>query len=157
MVLGNMDVGLNTQNLCGIVIVIFLTVLNIFGLKLGAAVQNLFTIAKVSALAGLVITGIFVARNAQAIAANFGNFWRLDLPHSADRHRRWPVCGRVHDSGRGAGRIIVLRRRMEQRDVYRRRGERSQAQFAAIVGDWHRRGDTALCCVKLYLSGASAV
>jgi len=44
MVLGNMDVGLNTQNLCGIVIVIFLTVLNIFGLKLGAAVQNLFTI-----------------------------------------------------------------------------------------------------------------
>jgi APA family basic amino acid/polyamine antiporter len=72
MVLGNMDVGLNTQNLCGIVIVIFLTVLNIFGLKLGAAVQNLFTIAKVSALAGLVIVGVFVARNAQAIAANFG-------------------------------------------------------------------------------------
>ncbi len=83
IVLGNMDIGLNTQNLCGIVIVIFLTVLNIFGLKLGAAVQNVFTIAKVSALAGLVITGIFIARNAQAIAANFGNFWRLDLPHSA--------------------------------------------------------------------------
>src|SRR5271155_2786625 len=31
MVLGNMDVGLNTQNLAAIVIVIFLTVLNIFG------------------------------------------------------------------------------------------------------------------------------
>jgi basic amino acid/polyamine antiporter, APA family len=93
MVLGNMDVGLNTQNLCGIVIVVFLTVLNIFGLRLGAAVQNLFTIAKVSALAGLVIAGVFVARNAQAIAANFGNFWRLDLPHSATGTAVGPFVG----------------------------------------------------------------
>ena len=93
MVLGNMDVGLNTQNLCGIVIVVFLTVLNIFGLKLGAAVQNLFTIAKVSALAGLVVAGIFVARNAQAIAANFGNFWRFDSPHSATGTAAGPFVG----------------------------------------------------------------
>jgi basic amino acid/polyamine antiporter, APA family len=92
MVLGNMDVGLNTQNLCGIIIVIFLTVLNIFGLKLGAAVQNLFTIAKVSALAALVLAGLFVARNAQAIAANFGNFWR-DLPHSASGTSAGPFVG----------------------------------------------------------------
>ncbi|HEY2360708.1 MAG TPA: amino acid permease [Candidatus Angelobacter sp.] len=93
MVLGNMDVGLNTQNLCGIVIVVFLTVLNIFGLKLGAAVQNLFTIAKVAALAALVITGLFIARNAQAIAANFGNFWRLNLPHSASGTAAGPFVG----------------------------------------------------------------
>jgi basic amino acid/polyamine antiporter, APA family len=93
MVLGDMHVGLNTQNLCGIVIVIFLTVLNIFGLKLGAAVQNLFTIAKVSALAGLVIAGLFVARNAQAIAANFGNFWRLDWAHSASGTAAGPFVG----------------------------------------------------------------
>src|SRR5262249_17131670 len=93
MVLGNMDVGLNTQNLCGIVIVIFLTVLNIFGLKLGAAVQNLFTIAKVSALAGLVIAGLLVARNAHAIAANFGNFWRLDWTHSASGTTAGPFVG----------------------------------------------------------------
>ena len=93
MVLGNMDVGLNTQNLCGIVIVIFLTVLNTFGLKLGAAVQNLFTIAKVSALAGLVVAGIFVARNAQAIAANFGNFWRLDSSAFRHRHAAGPFVG----------------------------------------------------------------
>jgi APA family basic amino acid/polyamine antiporter len=93
MVLGNMDVGLNTQNLCGILIVIFLSVLNIFGLKLGAAVQNLFTIAKVSALAGLVITGIFIGRNAQAIAANFGNFWRWDFPHSATGTAAGPFVG----------------------------------------------------------------
>jgi APA family basic amino acid/polyamine antiporter len=91
--LGGMDMGLNRQNLCGIVIVIFLTILNTFGLKLGAAVQNVFTIAKVSALAGLVLAGIFVARNPQAIAANFGNFWRLDLPHSASGTALGPFVG----------------------------------------------------------------
>jgi APA family basic amino acid/polyamine antiporter len=91
--LGGMDMGLNTQNLCGIVIVIFLTILNTFGLKLGAAVQNVFTIAKVSALAGLVLAGIFVARNPQAIAANFGNFWRLNLPHSASGTAAGPIVG----------------------------------------------------------------
>jgi APA family basic amino acid/polyamine antiporter len=91
--LGGMDVGLNTQNLSGIVVIIFLTALNIFGLKLGAAVQNLFTIAKVSALAGLVVAGIFVGRNAQAIAANFTNFWRFDMPHSASGTLAGPFVG----------------------------------------------------------------
>jgi basic amino acid/polyamine antiporter, APA family len=44
--------------------------------KTGAAVQNVFTFAKTAALLGLVLLGIFVGRNAQAIAANFGaNFW----------------------------------------------------------------------------------
>src|SRR5207244_4571859 len=76
MVLGNMDVGLNTQNLAGIVIVVVLTFINIFGLKTGAFVQNVFTIAKVSALLGFVLIGIFVGRNAAAIAANFAGFWR---------------------------------------------------------------------------------
>ena len=81
--LGGMDVGLNTQNLAGILVVIFLTALNTFGLKTGAAVQNVFTIAKVFALAALVFAGILVGRNAQAVAANFTDFWRLNLPHSA--------------------------------------------------------------------------
>ena len=77
MVLGNMDVGLNTQNLMAVLMVVFLSVLNIFGVKTGAAVQNVFTFAKTAALLGLVLLGIFVGRNAAAIAANFGaNFWR---------------------------------------------------------------------------------
>src|SRR6185369_6476766 len=37
---------------------------------------NVFTFAKVSALLGLVFLGLFIGRNAQALAANFqGNFW----------------------------------------------------------------------------------
>jgi len=76
MVLGNMDVGINTQNLVAILLVVFLSVVNIFGLKTGALIQNVFTAAKVSALLGLVFFGLALGRNAQAIAANFGaNFW----------------------------------------------------------------------------------
>ena len=76
MVLGNMDVGLNTQNLIAIIIIVFLSVVNIFGLKTGALIQNVFTIAKASALFGLVVLGLAIGRNATAIAANFTDFWR---------------------------------------------------------------------------------
>jgi APA family basic amino acid/polyamine antiporter len=77
MVLGNMDVGLNTQNLAAIMLVIFLSVVNIFGVRLGAAIQNVFTFAKVSALLGLAVFGLAIGRNAQALATNFnGHFWR---------------------------------------------------------------------------------
>ncbi len=77
MVLGNMDVGLNTQNLAAILVVVFLSVVNIFGVRTGAAVQNVFTFAKTAALLGLVLIGLFLGRNADAIAANFGaSFWR---------------------------------------------------------------------------------
>jgi APA family basic amino acid/polyamine antiporter len=78
MVLGNMDIGLNTANLVAIVIITLLTVLNTFGVKLGSSVQNVFTSAKVLALLAVVLVGV-VAHNTAAIAANFGagwhNFW----------------------------------------------------------------------------------
>ena len=76
MVLGNMDVGLSTQNLVAILVVVVLSVINIFGIKTGAFIQNIFTFAKTSALLALVILGLFIGRNAQAIAANFTDFWR---------------------------------------------------------------------------------
>jgi basic amino acid/polyamine antiporter, APA family len=76
MVLGNMDVGISTQNLVAILLVIFLSVVNIFGVKTGAAIQNVFTAAKVSALLGLALFGFALGRNPQALAVNFGaNFW----------------------------------------------------------------------------------
>ncbi|HWS95821.1 MAG TPA: amino acid permease, partial [Candidatus Methylomirabilis sp.] len=97
MVLGNMDVGLNTQNLVAVLVVVFLSVLNIFGVRLGAAVQNVFTFAKTAALLGLVLLGLFIGRNAQAIAANFGtNFW-----HNAG-------LGALHPVQVGVGGPIAL-------------------------------------------------
>ena len=76
MVLGNMDVGLNTQNLVAILSVVLLTVINVFGVKTGALVQNIFTVAKTGALFGLIVVAAVVGRNAQAVAANFSDFWR---------------------------------------------------------------------------------
>jgi basic amino acid/polyamine antiporter, APA family len=91
--LGGMDVGLNTQNLAGIIVIILLSCLNVFGIKTGAIVQNIFTIAKVSALTALVVAGVLIGRNAQAIAANFGNFWRSGAEHSASGTLAGPFVG----------------------------------------------------------------
>jgi APA family basic amino acid/polyamine antiporter len=70
MVLGNMDIGLNTANLSAIVVITLLTLLNTFGVKMGAAVQNVFTSAKVLALMAVVLVGV-LAKNSVAVAANF--------------------------------------------------------------------------------------
>jgi APA family basic amino acid/polyamine antiporter len=96
MMLGGMDVGLNTQNFVAILVVVALSIVNIFGVKTGAVIQNIFTTAKVSALLGLVIFGLFLGRNAQAIAANFrANFW-----HNAG-------LGTLHDVG-GMGASVLV-------------------------------------------------
>jgi APA family basic amino acid/polyamine antiporter len=72
-----MDIGISTANLAAIVVILLLAFVNIFGLRLGAIVQNIFTTAKTAALLGLVGFGFLLGRNAAAIRANFGaNFWR---------------------------------------------------------------------------------
>ncbi|HEY4354305.1 MAG TPA: amino acid permease [Acidobacteriaceae bacterium] len=71
---GSGNVGLSTANLAAIAIITLLTFANTRGVKLGAAVQNVFTSAKVLALLGVVVVGL-VAKNAVAIAANFGSGW----------------------------------------------------------------------------------
>jgi APA family basic amino acid/polyamine antiporter len=77
MVLGNMEIGVNTANLTGIIVVIFLAVVNIFGVKLGALIQNVFTTTKALSLAALILIAFAVGRNATAWHANFGaEFWK---------------------------------------------------------------------------------
>ncbi len=73
--LGSGNIGLNTANLAAIAIITLLTFANTRGVKLGAAVQNIFTSAKVLALLAVIVVGV-VAKNAVAMATNFGhNFW----------------------------------------------------------------------------------
>jgi APA family basic amino acid/polyamine antiporter len=55
--------------------VVFLTVLNVRGVRLGAAVQTVFSVAKIGALAVLVLLGLTLFRQPQVAAANFSNFW----------------------------------------------------------------------------------
>ena len=100
MVLGNMEIGVNTANLVGVVIVILLAVVNVFGVKLGALIQNVFTSAKALSLAALVLLAFTVGRNATAWDANFGHglaeFWR---------NASW---GSMHSVQVGVGGPIVL-------------------------------------------------
>jgi APA family basic amino acid/polyamine antiporter len=78
MVLGNMEIGVSTANLVGMVVVFLLAFLNYFGVRLGSLIQNVFTTAKGLSLAALVLLGFTVGRNAAAWQANFANgaFWR---------------------------------------------------------------------------------
>jgi APA family basic amino acid/polyamine antiporter len=94
--IGTTNIGLNTQNLVGILICVLLTFVNVFGVKTGAAVQNTFTIAKTAALAMLIIVGVIVGRNPEAIAANFTNFLRnasLGAQHPVDVGQFWIFGG----------------------------------------------------------------
>jgi APA family basic amino acid/polyamine antiporter len=74
--IGAGKIGLTTQQLLAIVVLVLLTAVNTRGVRTGAAVQNVFTIAKVGALLGLVGMGIVFGRNPIAIHDNFGDFWR---------------------------------------------------------------------------------
>jgi len=74
--IGSGSFGLNTQQLLAIVVLVALTALNTRGVRTGAIVQNIFTIAKVAALLGLVVLGLALGRNPQAMADNFHGFWR---------------------------------------------------------------------------------
>jgi basic amino acid/polyamine antiporter, APA family len=68
--------SLSTAQLVGLLVIALLTFTNTRGLEYGKIVQNVFTTAKVGALAALIVLGLLVGRNAPAIAANFGaNFW----------------------------------------------------------------------------------
>lgn len=68
-------VSLSTVQLLGILSIVLLTWTNARGLQYGKIVQTVFTTAKTGALVGLIILGIVVARNAEAIAANFSDWW----------------------------------------------------------------------------------
>ena len=76
LALGNMDVGLNLQNLVAIATIILLTGINVLGVRSGAVVQNIFTFCKTAALLGLVLVGAALGSNAEVIRQNFGHFWQ---------------------------------------------------------------------------------
>lgn len=69
---GTIDVGLSPQRIVALISVWVLTWINLRGVKEGKLVQTTFTVAKIGALALLIIFGITIGRNATAIAANFG-------------------------------------------------------------------------------------
>lgn len=73
---GGYNLGVSWQRLFAILSVIVLTWINVRGVRTAAIIQTTLTIVKIAALAGLIVLGVTIGRNAEAIAANFGaNFW----------------------------------------------------------------------------------
>src|SRR6202795_1702937 len=70
-------ITLSVQQLVALLLILFLTLLNTRGLKLGKLIQNVFTSAKTLALAALILAGVFVGRNAASIHANFSTLWEI--------------------------------------------------------------------------------
>jgi APA family basic amino acid/polyamine antiporter len=70
-------ISLSVQQLVGILMIVFLTFLNMQGVRLGKLIQNIFTSAKTLSLLGLIFVCVFIGRNAAAIADNFGHFWAV--------------------------------------------------------------------------------
>jgi APA family basic amino acid/polyamine antiporter len=68
-------VSLSTVQLLAVVMIALLTWTNTRGLEYGRVVQNTFTTAKTGALIGLIAVGVLLGWNADAVAANFGDFW----------------------------------------------------------------------------------
>ena len=69
--------SLSTAQLVGIAVIGLLTWTNSRGLEYGKIVQNVFTTAKVSAIAALILAGLFLGRNAEAIQTNFSTPFAL--------------------------------------------------------------------------------
>src|ERR1700674_1911333 len=82
-------ISLSVQQLVALLLILFLTLLNTRGLKLGKLIQNVFTSAKTLALAGLILAGVFVGRNAAAIQANFSSFWAIHDPQTIEPGADW--------------------------------------------------------------------
>ncbi len=71
----NYALSLSVQQAVGILLIVGLTYAGTRGIRLGKIIQNVFTSAKTLALLALILFGILVGRNAEALAANFSGFW----------------------------------------------------------------------------------
>jgi APA family basic amino acid/polyamine antiporter len=69
------EIGVSWQRIVGIGTVLLLTWVNVQGVKTGAWIQTVLTGAKVIALGGLILLGLTVGRQVEAVSRNFGDFW----------------------------------------------------------------------------------
>lgn len=72
--------SLSTAQLLAVLMIAFLTAVNLCGLKWGKIVQNVFTIAKTGGLAGLILVGLTLASSGLAVERNLGELWS---PHAS--------------------------------------------------------------------------
>ncbi len=69
---GLIQLGLSPQRVVALVTIWILTWINLRGVKEGKIVQTTLTVVKTGALAALILLGLTIGRNSEAVAANFG-------------------------------------------------------------------------------------
>jgi APA family basic amino acid/polyamine antiporter len=84
---GHYALTLSTAQLVALLVIALLTATNTLGIEYAKIVQNIFTVAKLGALAALILLGLTVGWNHAAMQANLANFWQrpavgLDHPVS---------------------------------------------------------------------------
>ncbi len=67
--------GVSAGQFVAVGVAVALTIVNSFGLEQGRVVQNVFTVAKTLGLALLIILGLSVAANPDAVQQNLDNVW----------------------------------------------------------------------------------
>jgi APA family basic amino acid/polyamine antiporter len=67
--------SVSSQQLVAILVIALLTAVNCKGLREGAIVQNIFTVAKVGGLLALVLMGLLLPGNPEAVRTNFGTIF----------------------------------------------------------------------------------
>lgn len=92
-------ISLSTTQAVAILVLVLLTWTNTRGLEYGKLVQNTFTTSKLVALAGLIVAGLFIGRNAAAWHANFASLWK---PHGYE-----PITSHL-SAATGFGIFIAL-------------------------------------------------
>ncbi|HKI17719.1 MAG TPA: amino acid permease, partial [Isosphaeraceae bacterium] len=66
--LGGFAISLSTEQLVAVALIVFLTAVNMRGLKLGKWIQNTFTFTKTAALFGLIVVGLLLGSNFESAA-----------------------------------------------------------------------------------------
>jgi APA family basic amino acid/polyamine antiporter len=74
-------INVTMAQILAVACIALLTGINLMGLKQGKIVQNVFTMTKTLALVGIILLGVFVVNNAEAIRANLENFWSATWTH----------------------------------------------------------------------------
>ena len=65
----------NATQFLAVVLIAFLTYVNLQGVKNAKVLQTVFTLAKILALIGLIVLGIYFGLNSEAFSQNMANFW----------------------------------------------------------------------------------
>ncbi len=79
--IGFLGLKITTAQITAVLCIVILTWVNLLGVREGKTVQNVFTLTKTAALIGIILLGLFVVRNHEAIAINFSNFWTATWTH----------------------------------------------------------------------------